>query len=37
VERLRKATAEEVATVEGIGGKLAEGILEFLRERGPEN
>jgi excinuclease ABC subunit C len=34
VERLRKATVEEVATVEGIGAKLAEGILEFLRERG---
>jgi excinuclease ABC subunit C len=33
VERLRKATVEEVATVEGIGPKLAEGILEFLRER----
>jgi excinuclease ABC subunit C len=33
VDRLRKATVEEVATVEGIGPKLAEGILEFLRER----
>jgi excinuclease ABC subunit C len=37
VDRLRKASVEEVATVEGIGGKLAEGILEFLRERGGEN
>jgi excinuclease ABC subunit C len=34
VDRLRKATAEEVATVEGIGAKLAEGIVEFLKERG---
>jgi len=33
VDRLRKATIEEVATVEGIGAKLAEGILEFLKER----
>jgi excinuclease ABC subunit C len=33
VERLRKATVEEVATVEGIGAKLAEGIMEFLRDR----
>jgi excinuclease ABC subunit C len=33
VDRLRKATVEEVATVAGIGAKLAEGILEFLRER----
>jgi excinuclease ABC subunit C len=33
VDRLRKATVEEVATVEGIGAKLAEGILEFLRDR----
>ncbi len=32
VDRLRKATAEEVAGVEGIGPKLAEGIVEFLRE-----
>jgi excinuclease ABC subunit C len=36
VERLRKASVEEVATVAGIGAKLAEGILEFLRERGGE-
>jgi len=34
VERLRKATTEDVAGVEGIGPKLAEAILEFLRERG---
>ena len=34
VDRLRKATAEEVGTVEGIGAKLAEGIVEFLKERG---
>jgi len=34
VDRLRKATPEEVAAVEGIGPKLAEGIVEFLRERG---
>jgi excinuclease ABC subunit C len=33
VDRLRKAAVEEVATVAGIGPKLAEGILEFLRER----
>ncbi len=33
VDRLRKATVEEVATVSGIGPKLAEGVLEFLRER----
>jgi len=37
VDRLRKATIEEVATVEGIGMKLAESILEFLRERSGEN
>jgi len=34
VERLRKATVEEVAEVPGIGERLAEGILAFLRERG---
>ena len=33
VDRLRKATVEEVATVEGIGPKLAGAILEFLKER----
>jgi len=33
VDRLRKATVEEVAAVEGIGPRLAEGILEFLRDR----
>ncbi len=33
VDRLRKATAEEIATVEGIGPKLAQSILDFLRER----
>jgi excinuclease ABC subunit C len=33
VDRLRKATVEEVATVEGVGAKLAEGILEFLQRR----
>jgi excinuclease ABC subunit C len=33
VDRLRKATPEEVATVEGIGPKLAENILGFLKER----
>ena len=37
VDRLRKATIEEVATIEGIGMKLAEGILEFLRERSGAN
>jgi excinuclease ABC subunit C len=34
VDRLRKASVEEVATVSGIGTKLAEGILEFLHDRG---
>ena len=33
VERLRKATVEEIAAVEGIGPKLAGQILDFLRER----
>jgi excinuclease ABC subunit C len=33
VDRLRKAAVQEVATVEGIGPKLAGTILEFLRER----
>jgi excinuclease ABC subunit C len=33
VDRLRKATVEEVAGVEGIGAKLAETILDFLRDR----
>jgi len=33
VDRLRKASVGEVAEVEGIGPKLAEGIVEFLEER----
>jgi len=33
VERLRKASIEEITTVEGVGPKLAEQILDFLRER----
>ena len=33
VDRLRKATVEEVASIGGIGGKLAETILQFLSER----
>ncbi|MGA3169643.1 MAG: excinuclease ABC subunit UvrC [Chthoniobacteraceae bacterium] len=37
VDRLRKATVEEVASVQGIGAKLAETILEFLHERSGAN
>ncbi|MEZ0295449.1 MAG: UvrB/UvrC motif-containing protein [Candidatus Methylacidiphilales bacterium] len=31
IERLRKATEEEIATVEGIGPKLAAGIVAYLK------
>jgi excinuclease ABC subunit C len=34
VGRIRKASIEEVASVEGIGLRLAEQIVNFLRERG---
>jgi len=34
VERLRHATPEQIATVEGIGPKLASQIAAFLAERG---
>ncbi|HEX4085154.1 MAG TPA: helix-hairpin-helix domain-containing protein, partial [Chthoniobacteraceae bacterium] len=37
VDRLRKAGPGDVATVEGIGPKLAAGIVDFLRERSGEN
>lgn len=33
VARLREATAEEIAEVEGIGPRLAEMVAKFLRER----
>jgi excinuclease ABC subunit C len=33
VERLRRATADEIASVEGIGRKLAETLLQFLADR----
>jgi excinuclease ABC subunit C len=33
VARLRKATAEQIASVEGIGPRLAEQIVKFLVER----
>src|SRR5215210_5698300 len=33
VERIRKASAEEVAATEGIGPRLAEQIVEFLKKR----
>jgi len=36
VDRLRKASVEEVATVRDRG-EAGGGILEFLRERGGEN
>jgi excinuclease ABC subunit C len=34
VTRLRRATAAQIATVEGIGPKLAEQIVTYLAERG---
>ncbi len=34
VRRIRQASAEEIAVVEGIGPKLAEQIVKFLEERG---
>lgn len=34
VARIRRATVEEITRIGGIGAKVAEGILEFLRERG---
>jgi excinuclease ABC subunit C len=39
IEKLRHATAEEISSVEGIGPKLAEGIVDFfakLKRRGPQ-
>jgi excinuclease ABC subunit C len=33
VARVRRATEEQLASVEGIGEKLAAQILEFLRPR----
>jgi excinuclease ABC subunit C len=33
VDRLRKATAEEVAEVDGISTKIAEAVLDFLKSR----
>jgi excinuclease ABC subunit C len=33
VARLRRASAEEIAAIPGIGKKLAEGVVEFLSER----
>jgi excinuclease ABC subunit C len=33
VARLRRARAEDIAAVPGIGKKLAEGLVEFLQER----
>jgi excinuclease ABC subunit C len=33
VARLRKATAEQIASVEGVGPRLAEQIVKFLAER----
>jgi excinuclease ABC subunit C len=34
VARLKRATPEQIATVEGIGARLAEQIAQFLAERG---
>lgn len=36
VARIRKATAEEIARIPGIGRKLAETIVQYLNERGRE-
>jgi excinuclease ABC subunit C len=39
IDKLRHATAEEIAAVEGIGPKIAEGIVDFfarLKKRGPQ-
>jgi len=33
VARLRRASAEEIASVEGIGPRLAEGLVKYLSER----
>jgi excinuclease ABC subunit C len=33
VARLRKATAKQIASVEGVGPRLAEQIVKFLSER----
>ena len=39
IEKLKQATAEEISSVEGIGPKLAENIVDFfakLKKRGPQ-
>jgi excinuclease ABC subunit C len=39
IDKLRRATAEEICAIEGIGPKLAENIVEFfakLKRRGPQ-
>ena len=33
VARLRRATAEQIASVEGIGPRLAEGVVKYLADR----
>jgi excinuclease ABC subunit C len=39
IEKLKNATAEEISSIEGIGPKLAESIVDFfakLKKRGPQ-